>query len=213
MKKIVFSFLTIGLLAFSSCTNEPSVKSTDKEETTTKVAKHYTLLTGQTAMRWTAFKFTERLGVIGTFNKIMVKEKVEGDGLSAALMGLEFKIPVSEINSNNEDRDGKIINYFFGVMKETTAITGTFGEFNGDDTGGNCNVIINMNGQSKSVNFEYMVDERALGLSTLIDLNNWDGEFALQSINKKCEDLHKGTDGKSFIWPEVKLQISIPIAK
>ncbi len=211
MKKIVLSLFAISLLSFNSCTSEPGNKEQVKTEK--KSSRHYTLHPGKANMRWTAFKFTERAGVKGTFNNIQSKETVEGQGLSDALKGLEFDIPVSSINSQNEDRDNKLMNFFFGVMTNTQSITGTFGEFKGDDNGGNCNVIINMNGQSKSVNFEYIVEDHALGLNTMIDMNNWEGEFALQSINKKCEDLHKGADGKSIIWPEVKIEIVIPIGQ
>mgnify|MGYP000207761855 CR=1 FL=1 len=213
MKKIVLSLLAFSFIGLYSCSNEPTTTTKEKVETTTKTSRHYSLLPGKAGVRWTAFKFTERAGVTGTFDNIEAKEMVEGESLSDALKGLSYKIPVSSINSNNEDRDSKLTTFFFGVMNETPAITGTFGEFNGNDQFGTCNIIINMNGLSQSVDFEYKVNENNLSFLSMIDMNNWEGEFALNSINKKCEDLHKGKDGKSVIWPEVKLEMVIPFSK
>ncbi len=212
MKKIIFSLLAFSMLSFQSCSNEPGTKAIEKVESTTKHKSHISLKTAEGKMHWTAFKFTERVGVKGTFNTIEIKESVEGHTLSEALKGIGFKIPVNGVNSNNEDRDKKLQDYFFGVMKETATISGNFGEFKGDDKSGNCTIIINMNGLSKSVNFEYQLNENTLALKSLIDLNNWEGEFALNSINQKCEDLHKGKDGKSILWPEVKIEIEIPVS-
>lgn len=215
MKRLIFSILALSFIGFQACTSDPSTNTQNKETETSSPEKHkhYAFDTEHTNVRWIAFKFTERAAVKGTFKKIKVQPTAEGHGLSDALKGVEFSIPVSSIFSENEDRDSKLKKFFFGVMKDTDAISGTIGEFKGDDMNGNCNIILNMNGVSKSINFEYMITNNELGLQTLIDMNAWDGEAALASINRKCKDLHKGTDGKSVIWPEVKLQISVPFKK
>ena len=41
-----------------------------------------------------------------------------------------------------------------------------------------------------------------------MDLENWKAQAALDALNVVCFDLHKGVDGISKTWSEVKIEIS-----
>lgn len=41
-----------------------------------------------------------------------------------------------------------------------------------------------------------------------MDLKNWKAQAAINTLNVVCFDLHKGEDGISKTWSEVKIEIS-----
>jgi hypothetical protein len=65
-----------------------------------------------------------------------------------------------------------------------------------------------MNGETKDIPFTYTIVDKIFNMQTTIDVNNWNASAALASLNKVCEDLHKGSDGVSVTWSEVALNIT-----
>ena len=123
---------------------------------------------------WTAYKFTERAGVSGVFDEIIIKDKMYGATIKDVLTGVKFEIPVTSINSNNPERDKKIANSFFGSMNKTTALKGSINSINGNNKQGTCKVSLQMNDLTKPLNMEYhLVDDSYYVLKGIIDLNDW----------------------------------------
>ncbi len=194
--KLVFAFILFFSITLISC--KPDVKKTIVSKD-----KVYSIVPETTKIGWTAYKTTEKVAVKGTFTKVDVEVK-SASSAKEALNGLKFSIPVSSIFSENEDRDTKLKKFFFGVMDATDFLTGQL--FLDSDTEGK--VAIKMNGIEKSLPITYNISGQLVTFSGVLDLEDWNTQNAINSLNKICFELHKGSDGVSKTWNEVNIDVS-----
>ena len=155
-------------------------------------------------LTWTAYKTTGKIPVGGTFDQV----KITGDqaeNKTEALKGVEFEITTSTVNSQNEERDAKIAEHFFGTFG-TPAITGKVTAVDADN--GKATVMITMHGISYDVEGDLAINEDAFTFNASIDVANWNGMAAINALNEVCFELHKGEDGESKLWSEVAVSFS-----
>ncbi len=163
-----------------------------------------------TDFKWTAYKFTEKTGVSGGFNAIEVTGTKSGATVEAVLAGLKFTIRTDSVNSGNETRDPKIRDAFFNSLKPAGTISGAVKSMNA----GQAVVAIALNGQEQDVPMSYTVNETGLfEAKGEINVNDWGAQPAVVALNKVCEDLHKGKDGSSKLWPDVSLSVKTTLKK
>ncbi len=192
---------------------ESADSSNSSEETTEKTCT-YSYDGSQTTFTWTAYKFTEKAGVGGSFDSIAVMNTQESESLLEVVRTLSFAIPISSVNSNNPVRDEKIKASFFGVLDGTNSIDGKVRSISDPvDNAGEMLIEIVMNKRPVPAKFNYTLSGDTLRADGMIDLKSWEAEKAVESLNGVCEDLHKGKDGKSVLWPDVKLEIETILSK
>ena len=128
-----------------------------------------------------------------------------------ALNGTEFSIPVSSLFTNDPTgtRDPKLLEFFFGVLKDTELISGVF-KVDGDQ--GSIDVTLNGETQNIPLAYEMNGDDKITFTGTM-DLANWNAMDAVASINKACEILHTGKDGVSKTWSEVAVKAEVLLTK
>lgn len=159
----------------------------------------------QVKLQWTAYKFTERLGVSGTFNAIQANKTQVAAKPEEVFAQAEFSIDAASVNTNNPDRDKKIYSAFFAAMKDKGAITARV-ESVSDKAGV---IALKMNGVEQRVNATVRrVNGKSLEVSFSLDLANFNALSPLAALNLACKDLHKGKDGKSKLWPEIDVKIT-----
>lgn len=205
MKKILTLFVLAISITLMSCKSEAKKEDktteTPKEE---KVEAKYSVNKAKNDIKFTAYKTTEKVAVGGEFKKINVTSGGEGNTIKEAMDGAVFSIPISSLATKDTSRDYKIQNFFFGVMANTKALTGSL-KLN-DDTNGVARLT--MNGETKDVPFTYTITSNVFNMQAVIDVNTWNASAALASLNKVCEVLHTGADGVSKTWSEVALNIT-----
>lgn len=202
------SILILSAIALASCGSEGEKKVEEKKPT--KLAEEtctYSYNDNEVTASWTAFKFTEKAGVGGKFDSVIVSTSGEVDAPEKILGGLSFKIPVTSTNTNNPDRDKKIIDSFFGSMTNTEMISGTVKSMKGNGEAGTAMVELMMNDSVYMQEVAYEIEGAQVTLSGTVDVSNWGGNEAILALNKVCEDLHKGEDGISKLWPTVDISI------
>lgn len=209
MRKLVLICLAAVMsFAMVSCGSSSTENKNAKQSA--QVDGDFTIYPERASLRWTAFKFTERVGVSGTFSDVTTTDAKKGTSVPACLEKMNFKVNTSSIDSNSEERDGKVQKFFFGTMKGGDSIEGQFGTFNGDGNSGIYQVNLVLNKYRNAVDFEYTVDDKEIVLKGKINLADFDAQKSVDSINKKCEVLHKGSDGISKLWPDVDVEVHIP---
>lgn len=196
MKKVIFAMSILFALFSVSCKN--SVKK----------GENYNIDTKTVNVKWTAYKTTDKVPVSGKFNEVIIENIKKGTSVKDAVNGTTFKIPVSSIFTNNPDRDGKLKDFFFKTMIKTIYISGSV-ELNDDYKG---NLAITMNGITKKLPITYSITNQLVKIEGVMDLKSWNAQTALESLNKACIDLHKGADGISKTWDEVKVEAAIYVA-
>ncbi len=197
----------LSLVIMSSCAS-PEAEKTNVEEPQAQIEENclYRYNADSTQFTWTGYKFTERVGVSGTFQEIYTEGFTEQSNIIDLLSGVDFKIPVASIESNNSDRNNKIISFFFGSMN-TETIYGQIQGLSGEGEKGIAKVLIRMNSMEQIVPMNYTFENGLFEMEAEIDIENWNGSTGIEKLNEACYDLHKGADGVSLLWPNVLLNV------
>lgn len=205
MKKI--TLLVFALIIGSTTISCKKEVKKDNNQPTTEVG--FSLDTSTAKIKWTAYKTTDKIAVKGEFTKISITNTKTSKNVSELINGIEFSIPVSSIFSNNEDRDNKIQQFFFGVMDNTQLLSGKI-NITDDKTG---SITITMNAMTNSFPITYTLSENEFSMTGVMNLEDWNGQAAIESLNKACFDLHKAADGISKTWNDVQIDARISFKK
>lgn len=212
MKHLNIFILSTLLLGFSliSCQNEKKQGENTGEENLEvgKTEKEAVVFdTENVLINWIAFKTSEKKPVKGEFKAVTITNIKESSNKIEALNGLEFEIPISSIFSNNDDRDSKLKKLFFDVMDNTLALKGTLNlKKKGVGT-----ISLMMNGVQAEFPITYEDNEYSVSVSGTLNLENWNAQAAISSLNEACKDLHTGEDGVSKTWNEVEVSATIQL--
>lgn len=216
MKKIILPIALFSVISFISCGSGETEKQT-KETLTTEQSEPICFYEfdaeAATSVKWTAFKTEAKVGVGGQFDNVTVTAGTKSTKITDILEEIKFSIKTASTNTNNEARDKKIINSFFGTMASTDLILGQVKSAEGDNKNGKCTFLITMNDVEKEAVLNYSVEDNVIKLTGEIDINNWNGKTALDALNKVCSAKHKGEGNKSITWPNVELTISTALKK
>ena len=208
--KLNNGILFASALALSACGSEGGNEASKTEKKEIKLAEevcNYSYNAESVTASWTAFKFTEKAGVGGKFDSVIVSTSGSVDSPEKMLGELKFEIPISSTNTNNPDRDMKIIEYFFGTLSNTEMISGNIVSAKGNNEEGTAMVNLSMNDKTFQQEVNYKIEGAQVSLMGTIDVGNWNGNDAIAALNKVRDDLHKGEDGISKLWPTVDISI------
>lgn len=207
MNKYLFTLILSSSLLIISCGGGKS-----KDETGSTCFYEYEQ-SDSISLKWTAYKTTEKVAVSGTFNEIIVTGGEKSTKLTDVLNTIKFTIPTKSTNTTNPERDVKIVNSFFGAMLHTDLILGQVSGVEGDNEKGKCNFFVTINDIEKEVKMDYTVADNVVKLVGEIDMNDWNANDAIASLNKVCNEKHTGKDGISKLWPNISLEISVALSK
>lgn len=199
-KHYALATATFGLLW--SCSGSAP---TEEEPTSEPVETcFYKYNEASTSLEWTSFKYTDKAPVKGTFNDMTVSGTLEGDDIMTILKSLSVEINTESVETQNEDRNGKIYEHFFQTL-ETNMMTANVVSL-GED--GSATISINLHNMSKDVVGTYTWEDDVFTFNGTMDVNNWDGMAGINALNEVCKDLHTGEDGVSKLWPTIDLMFS-----
>lgn len=208
--KRTFIFLTMlgfaGLM--SACKEETKNEEIEQVEPKEEIC-YYSYDHGTSVMEWTAYKTTSKVPVGGSFNEFEVSDMGKSDDPIKLIESLKFSMNTASVETNDEGRNKKIAENFFGEMVGTTQITGKVKSL---DDNGKAVLEVLMNGVTADVEGDYTLEDGRFEFNATIDLAAWDALNALESLNKICGDLHKGDDGVSKTWQEVALSFSTQLS-
>ena len=168
------------------------------------IERGFTIVPNETKVTWTAFKTTDKIPVTGIFKEVVIENKTSKATIYQALDGIKFSIPVSSVFSQSSLRDGKIVNFFFAKMLNTSKILGSIKLL--DKSTGVVNIT--MNNVSEDLPFTFKIPDDLIIIDAEMDVNNWKAQAALEALNDACEDLHSGPDGESITWSTVKINVT-----
>lgn len=158
------------------------------------------------SISWTAYKFPDslnRVAVTGTFDDIFVNYKNEDAAdIYDYLQGAEAIINSSSVNTGNDQlKNVNLRNYFFSMFSPVIYCRVT--DVNPDMKTATVNVT--MNRISHDIRFEISEqNEDLVFIGTISNLNHFDSQAAIDSLQKACGAYHKNT-----IWPDISLKAEI----
>ncbi|PCJ88186.1 MAG: hypothetical protein COA57_03655 [Flavobacteriales bacterium] len=208
MKRI--AYLTIASLIISCGSPQQSTKKEQPEPSPAPKEKcTYSYNHSSTGIYWTAYKHTAKAPVQGQFDSLEVTGANPSENATDVLDGLQFKIFTSSINSKDAARDKKIIESYFGAMESTDVISGSVKSA----VDGKATLLLKINNIEKEQTAEYKIEGEVLTLTAVVDIVNWEGQGAVESLNKVCYERHTSTDGTSKLWPDVKILVETTLNK
>lgn len=193
----------LSLFMITACSGEG--KQQDEE----KAACTYSFDQSASTLEWTAYKFTDKTPVKGSFNEIQFDGLNSAETAKELIESLSFKIETSSVETQNEERNGKITKLFFGTIG-TAQITGKVKSLSSD---GKATVSITMNKITNDVKGEYTLEGELFSFTSSIDVLDWSAAKGIEELNTACKDLHKGKDGVSKLWSEVGLSFTATLVK
>ena len=121
-KYLMLLLIVIGMI---SCNNyDKKLPNTGSKQNQFSKQQQYTIDTSGISILWTAYKFTNKTGVSGTFKTYKLENKKASGTVENILNKSKLSIPTATVNSSNPIRDFKLVTYFFKVFN-TSEITGT----------------------------------------------------------------------------------------
>ena len=157
-KSILILSIASLILGFSSCKGDAK----KSEDAATDITCLYSYESNTSSLEWTAFKFTDKTPVKGTFNEIKIEGSKTADDEKEMIESLTFTINTNSVETQNEERNGKIVKLFFGSIN-TDAITGKVKSL-GDN--GEAIIEIKMNNSAQEVAGKYTLDEGLFSFTT-----------------------------------------------
>lgn len=207
--KIIQLIPTVFLsVAFLACSSEKTTETTTTEQAP-KEQCTFAYDNSTTSVNWTAFKLSSKDAVKGKFDSVEVVNTVISSVAEEVLVGSSFTIYTATTNSGDADRDPKIINSFFNVMKETATITGRILEAKN----GSAKIELTMNGATLETPASYEVVENELKLRATLNIPDWGAQNALDALNKVCAVRHTGPDNVKKLWPDVDVVVVTTLKK
>ena len=184
-----------------------------KDETAKAPGCSYTLT--EFTPGWTAYKFTEKAPVSGTFNTVKISEMKTGDTLTSVFAGVTGEIEGPSVESNNPARNATIAAAFFGKFVDAAKITAKVTGATGDDKVGLLMVSVTMNGVTKALQMKHegLKEDGTIVAKANIDMLDFALQAAFDSIHTTCKDLHTGKDGIAKTWTEVEVSIAAKVTK
>jgi len=193
--------LTLVIFTVNACST--ATKSTDEESAESQDVCVYQHINESLDFKWTAYKFTEKTGVPGTFNEITVTAAEDASSLEDMLKSVAFSINTGSVNSNEPIRDAKIAQFFFGTMANTTEITGGIKSIDGSKA----TISLSINELTLDIPGTIEINGDTINLSATVDFKKFGGEEAIAMLNQVCSEKHTGEDGKSVFWDVVDINV------
>lgn len=197
----------IASLLLLSCGTE--TESNDQKEEVPAEVCTYAYDETSTVLTWTAFKLTDKIGVNGTFDQINVTATNDAEDMFAVLTGAGFEIPVASLNSQDPNRDFKLKNSFFGNLDTTLMISGTVTSIDASLA----SLAITMNSITHEYEAGVVVEGETITVSTTIDILDFNGQTALDSLSVVCAEKHTGEDGVNKLWSDVDVVVKTTLIK
>lgn len=181
MKFLIFFLITVLTLSAAECSIE---KTSDLN------------------VHWTAYKTPEKIGVSGSFKSIVYRGEQKAENLEKLLVGAMVMLQTNNVDSQNSERDSKLVQFFFNLMSGQMIDTKVL-SLKGDATHGKLILEVILNRKSKNVPMHYTVKDGVFSAEGVIDLADYNALSALKSINIACYDLHSGKT-----WQDVSIGFS-----
>jgi len=194
----IIGLYTAVLFIAAACSS--STKSSDDES---EVSCTYQLDEQSLNFKWTAYKFTEKTGVPGTFDDITLEAETASKSLDDLITSISFTINTSSINSKDPIRDVKVSHFFFGTMANTDDITGSIKSVDGS----NVVIALTLNDLTLDVPGNLSFSGDTIKLSSTVDFKAFGAEAALAKLNEVCSVEHTGEDDESVFWDVVDIDV------
>ena len=168
-------------------------------------AKCYRVNPQDVEFKFTGYKFTEKVGVEGSFDQMQWAFTSEASNPYSLLASASVWIDSFSINAGNAARNKNITKGLFKNIVGGRYIRGFISKVNPD---GNVAVLKLFLGNLEiEVPLVFQKTPTHFILKGTLDLLGIGAKKGFRVLSKICAPLHRGKDGKSKSWPTVDLEV------
>lgn len=167
----------------------------------------YTVKTPPT-VGWTAYKFTEKAPVKGSFKMIESTHSGSGRTLPELLSSYEVTIKDAAVNTGNPGRDKTLLDHFFSKLVAKSEVYGRLKDVSVKGNRGTFVLELKILGKTHDLKGNLSIKGDKVEATVKVDMLKLGLKTAYKAIHKACEKLHTGKDGVSKTWTEALIQMS-----
>ena len=164
------------------------------------------------SVEWTGYKFTEKEGVTGKFEKVKVESSLSGPDIQSVVRDIKFEINGLKFDAGNLARNINLKRHFFKKFADKAKITGHIKKMPKSNSG-ELGLVLVANSVRGNIPMKYTIKDGVFEATGTMEMSDFKLNDALVSISKACFDLHKGKDGVSKTWSTVDLKASAKFKK
>lgn len=163
---------------------------------------------GNTKLKWRAFKYTERIGLEGSFGKIQTKSSIKSNSIEDLVDSIKVSIDTNSITTNNELRDNKIKSIFFSNIMDGREITGEFKNLRMKDEISKIDLLIKMNQKEVIVPLDMVIyKNKYVEMKGKFSLVQWNVSKSLELLVKECDLYLKGKDNIPKLSNDIEIYL------
>lgn len=167
----------------------------------------YSYSSAATEIKWTAYKYTDKIGVSGIFKEYTISGLEYQAPIQEMLSDVTIDIKTESLNTQSTFRDQNILDYYFRKLNNHEIIQASVIKVTGNESKGKVYVMMDFNNISNEIAFDFIVKGGNLFLEADIELIDWNATQQLDNFEECCADLHTGEDGLQVLWPTIHLEI------
>lgn len=148
---------------------------------------------------WVAFKTPKKVGVKAAFEKIEITTKSKlTKSINDLVIGSNFIIDASSVNSGNPERDKKLKNIFFAINDMPIKIEGKVLSLKDNML----ELELKLHEKTKIIMMRTKIEDKTFYAEASIDVLEFALNDNLNLLNNACKDLHEGKT-----WSDVEIRI------
>ena len=200
--KINRTFLTILLIStvvvISSCTKN------NKEDLLHDNCT-YMYMPNNSSVTWTAYKYTNKVGVSGDFDQFNITTtNTECHNIEDVLQHAKIELTADALLGDQSKKASNLSTMFFGKLR-SKKVSGEV--LSVDAKNQLAEIELTFNKVTRKLNCRYDADQYQIELMTTINLQDFQAESCIDSLNTVCGELHKGADGIMMTWLDVDVKV------
>lgn len=159
-------------------------------------------------VKWRAYKYTEKIGLEGTFEKIQTQYNLKSSTFEEFAESVKFSIDTNSITTKNDLRDNKLKSIFFSNLIEGKEIFGEFRNLKIKDDLANIDLLLKFNQKEINVPFKLIfANNKIIELKGKINILQWNVSKAFDLLIKECQQYLKGKDNIPKLWTDIDIYI------
>ena len=158
-------------------------------------------LNGDLGVKWTGYKLSSKIGVSGTFNKIVLDIK-KSENLTEFLKSAKVKIDATSLESKDEGRNLNITSTLFSLVS-ANFIEGSISSV--DETNKTLVLDVVMNGVKKATTMKYDMADGKIVANGVIDILDFNMSSSYKAFTEICGALHENVS-----YSDVNIEFTIP---
>ncbi len=155
---------------------------------------------------WTAYKFTSKVGVSGNLEQFKITPSQQDcHNIDDVLRGAKIQLTATTLYGDTAQQSITLRNMFFGKLK-SNIVTGEVLTVNSEKK--SAEISLTFNNVTRTMLCDYTTSKTRIEIMTTLNLEDFNAENCIDSLQTACGEYHKGDDGIMMTWLDVDVKVA-----